>query len=163
MPRSTAFSPSKTDTRDAVKFATDSVTGAFVELTEVKDLTNDTVTYHDGSGAEYTLGANETVADYVQTVALGNEVISVTGGTPATLTRPANANYAYMNINGADAMYAHGVAPVADTDHRVTNGGRIELQNAARIDSFQLDALDGASSLKTRVYYYNINPDAERS
>ncbi|NKB76242.1 MAG: hypothetical protein GKR96_04185 [Gammaproteobacteria bacterium] len=163
MPSSTVFSRTKADTRDAVKFATDSVTGAFVELTEVKDLTNDTVAYHDSTGAAYTLGANETVADYVQVVALGNEVLSVTGGTPGTLTRPALANYAYMNVNGTDAMYAHGVAPVADTDHRVTDGGRIELQSAVRMDSFQLDALDGATAFKARVYYYNTNPDAERS
>lgn len=159
LPQSTPFSPTQPNTKTAIKFATDTVTGAYRELTVETDVTNSTVTYFDANGVETTLGANEVVRDYIVAVPLGNEIINVAGGTPATLTVPANAEYAYMNVNGTDAMYAHGAAPVANVDHRVADGGRIELQSADRLASFQLDALDGATAFATRVYYYNVNPD----
>lgn len=162
VPQSTSFVPDKPETVETVKFITNTVTGAYVEGIEVTDITNGTETVYV-DGVVYTPSADEVVLDYVEEVALGNQVISVTGGTPATLTVPANASYAYMNINGTDAMYAFGVAPVANIDHRVKDGGRIEINSASRLATFQLDALDGASSFNTRVYFYNREPDVDRS
>jgi hypothetical protein len=162
LPDSTPFTPTKANTFQTNKFITDTVTGEFKEAVLITDTDNGTETYYV-AGAAYTLGANEIARDYVEAVALGNEVLAVTGGTPATLTVPANARYAYMNVNGADSMYAHGAAPVAGTDHRVADGGRIEINSAARLASFQIDAFDGASTLNSRVYYYNTNPDIDRT
>lgn len=163
MPTSTTFTPSTNETVSAVKFMTDTVTGAFREVTEKKDLTAGTVSYYDESGATTTASANEIVRDYVEPVALGNEVISVTGGTPETLSAPAEARYAYANVNGSDAMYAFGVAPVASIDHRVSDGGRMEFRSLDRITNAQIDALDGTSSLNLRFYYYNTDPEIARS
>lgn len=163
VPNSTSFSPSKPSILGETKFATDTVTGAFQELTVLVDATNNAVSYLDATGAPYVPGANEIVRDYVEEVALGNEIINITPGTPATLTVPAEARYAYMNVNGADAMYAHGAAPVAAVDHRVNDGGRIEINSADRLATFQLDSLDGATPFATRVYYYNRDPEVGRT
>ena len=85
--------------------------------------------------------------------------MAVSGGTPSTLTVPANAGYGYGNVNGADAMYAIGASPLADTDHRVSDGGRIEFRTSGDLSGAQIDALDGASSFNMRVYFYNVAPE----
>lgn len=159
MPISSSF-VSSDNVVTSQKFVTDLVTGAYFEVTEQKDLVNNSVKYFDASGAAYTLGANESAGDYVQHVNLGSEVISVTAGTPAILTVPVNAQYAYTNVrtDGAGGIWnTSGDAIDLDADHRVTDGGRITLETAYELAQFQIESLD-AEDMKLRVYYSNVDP-----
>ena len=146
----------------AQKFATNTVTGEFREVTILQNLNNGLTEYYSDSVLTSIL-PDEVVRDYVEPVPLGSEALTVTAGTAQTLAPPSEARYAYMNVNGAQAMYAFGVSPDPAVDHRVADGGRIRIESRDRLLSFQIDSLDGVTGFSARVYYYNTNPDADRT
>lgn len=160
VPFSSSFTPQNLGETVSVKFLTDTVTGAFREVTQVKNLVTNTVLYYAADATPTMVGSNEIVADYVSTVNLGELRDVATPGTPlAPSSIPTEARFATVTVIGADAVFSIG----ATGQLPLVEGAYLELQSRYEIENVTLDSADGTTPMEIVYVFYNAEPTRNRT
>ena len=86
---------------------------------------------------------------------ISSETISYSGVSNYTLTVPANAQIAEMQIQGGSIKYAYDVGSVTD-GIILGNGQFLELESNDEMQKFKFTTSSGGSG-KLVVFYFNTN------